>query len=66
MQKNCKSYGAWFHRGFVLKNMTAPDLEKELKMCERFLELDERNFHGWDHRRFVVSLSSVEPKDEFE
>lgn len=66
LQTNCKSYSAWFHREWVLENMAQPNIDKELKTCERFLEMDGRNFHGWDYRRFLVCLGDREPKQELE
>jgi geranylgeranyl transferase type-2 subunit alpha len=70
LERNPKAYGAWFHRKWCLlqqrkqptPNNTAPDnkvdeatvLQQELHLTEQFLNLDERNFHCWNYRRFLV------------
>eukprot|EP00986_Skeletonema_menzelii_P013223 scaffold7559_cov137-Skeletonema_menzelii.AAC.7 len=68
LQRNPKSYSAWFHRKWALvyfMNGTSNQehwanmksiLQSELELCAQFLQLDERNFHCWNFRRFVVGL----------
>lgn len=62
LQSNPKSYGAWFHRKWVLTQAaekisdTNEILNQELGLTELLLQRDERNFHCWNYRRFVVSL----------
>uniref|UniRef100_A0A8D3AW72 Geranylgeranyl transferase type-2 subunit alpha n=1 Tax=Scophthalmus maximus TaxID=52904 RepID=A0A8D3AW72_SCOMX len=64
LQTNPKSYGSWYHRGWVSSRMPKPDWARELTLCDRCLSLDERNFHCWDYRRMVVKMSGVSVDQE--
>lgn len=67
LQRNPKAYGAWFHRKWALRHYLCHGvrfeeelclelLKTELCLCKDFLMLDERNFHCWNYRRFIVGL----------
>ncbi len=40
---NPKSYNSWFHRSWVLDHGSSIDFQKEFLLCDKCLELDERN-----------------------
>lgn len=68
LTRNPKSYGAWFHRKWIIReecksnnNPSTLDkiLQTELALTANFLQLDERNFHCWNYRRFVVAAVAM-------
>ncbi|KAG6452521.1 geranylgeranyl transferase type-2 subunit alpha [Manduca sexta] len=66
LKVNPKSYCAWHQREWVLTTRADPDWNKELSLCNLYLKLDERNFHTWDYRRFIVSQCKPPLKGEFD
>lgn len=66
LKVNPKSYGSWFHRGWVSARLPRLNWARELSLCDRCLSLDDRNFHCWDYRRMVVKMSGVSVEKELE
>ncbi|MBW0511563.1 hypothetical protein O181_051278 [Austropuccinia psidii MF-1] len=54
-ERNPKAYPIWEHRKWVLGHLSLADWNAELKLLERFLKIDGRNFHAWDYRRYIIS-----------
>eukprot|EP00957_Ditylum_brightwellii_P013968 1053909-Ditylum_brightwellii.AAC.1 len=71
LKRNPKTYSAWYHRKWSIRHWISLGCPKEgqesgngggeellmseLGLCAEFLALDERNFHCWNYRRFVVA-----------
>lgn len=66
LKVNPKSYGSWHQREWVLTSRPDSDWKTELSLCNKYLQLDERNFHTWDYRRFVIRHCKPSLKEEFD
>ena len=63
LRKFPKVYWIWNHRRwclFKLVDLNQVNWEFEFKTVGKMLELDQRNFHGWQYRRFVVENLELE------
>lgn len=63
LRQNFKSYGAWYHRKWVL-NKGHSSTENELRLLDKLQNVDPRNFHAWNYRRFVAALLNRSDEDE--
>mmetsp|Transcript_1227 Transcript_1227/g.1331 ORF Transcript_1227/g.1331 Transcript_1227/m.1331 type:complete len:352 (-) Transcript_1227:1090-2145(-) len=73
---NPKSYSAWYHRKWIVENFGRIEndsgvvsgheieLSSELALCDKFLALDERNFHCWNYRSFIAKEKALDRTDE--
>uniref|UniRef100_A0A6B2LBA3 Geranylgeranyl transferase type-2 subunit alpha n=1 Tax=Arcella intermedia TaxID=1963864 RepID=A0A6B2LBA3_9EUKA len=65
-----KSYWIWFHRKWIMMlSLTSHpqdqiNWERELTLCTKALDADQRNFHCWNYRRFVANQLKVELNEE--
>lgn len=56
LRANPKSYGAWYHRKWVLsQGLAEVDFDREFRLLDQLLKADSRNFHGWNYRRWCIS-----------
>ena len=63
--RNPKSYPSWYQRQWIVLHYSSQvDLHQELALCHQLLELDERNFHCWNYRRFVARIADVSHEQE--
>ena len=45
---------------------SCPPWQRELALCDKFLSMDERNFHCWDYRHLVAARAGRENSAELE
>ena len=74
LKRNPKSYCVWFQRQWCLLrannefNYSAKNAllswSNELALCSLFLNADERNFHCWKHRYFVIENGKLSKEEE--
>lgn len=65
IQSNPKCYWIWNHRRWCLEELAhrpLDDWQMELRLVQKILNKDGRNFHGWHYRRYVVS--SIEKEND--
>lgn len=66
IMRSPKSYTLWFHRQWVIERGLAEErlrqkesskiLDNELRLCDKMLAMDERNFHCWNYRLSTALL----------
>ncbi|KAI9593171.1 hypothetical protein BDF19DRAFT_448815 [Syncephalis fuscata] len=54
VRKQPKSYWIWNHRRWVLETIPCANWQRELGLTSLMLDLDQRNFHGWQYRYAVI------------
>lgn len=63
---NPKGYNIWHHRCWLLEHAPQTDWQHEVNLCNRYLKMDERNFHTWDYRRYVAQKANVPAENELD
>ena len=54
---NPKSYYSWYHRRYIMEHFCDPlELENELKLCDQFLDIDERNCRN-KYNEMIMEMS---------
>ncbi|XP_057328588.1 geranylgeranyl transferase type-2 subunit alpha [Microplitis mediator] len=66
LHKNPKSYNLWHQRHWVIHRLPEAKWKSELELCNKCLNLDDRNFHCWDYRQQLVKNAGVPNQNEFE
>ncbi|KAJ4806378.1 Geranylgeranyl transferase type-2 subunit alpha [Rhynchospora pubera] len=65
LRRNPKSYGAWYHRKWILgQKLVLANFDHEFRLLDMLLKADARNFHGWNYRRFIARLKDVSEEEE--
>lgn len=65
--QNPKIYCVWYHRKWCFKQgvLGPEDLQRDLKLCAKLLQLDDRNFHCWGYRNlFLAELAGLPAAEE--
>lgn len=65
LRSNPKAYCIWVHRQWIMDHTPNPNWDQEKRLCDLFLSYDERNFHCWDYRRYVVKKAQISVDEEF-
>ncbi|KAL0485008.1 rabggta, partial [Acrasis kona] len=64
-ERHTKSYLTWHHRKWCIVHV--PDLwQNELALTSKLLSYDNRNFHCWNYREFVIKLLNLNPNQELD
>ncbi|KAK8807331.1 hypothetical protein WA158_004090 [Blastocystis sp. Blastoise] len=53
--KDTKCYPLWHHRKWLFTLEPSLLTKDEIKLCEKLFLVDERNFHCWNHWKFVCT-----------